>query len=92
MSTFEFSLPTPSRALTLIETNFPDVAKVLRDERNAIAKSIRVTLDDGTAPDNLADHVELLMLQEYDPMVATIERLKAELKALKEAEMLGERE
>lgn len=41
----------------------------LEAERNAIAKHIRVTLDDGTAPDNLVDHVQLLMLQEYYPMM-----------------------
>ena len=35
----------------------------LEAERNAIAKHIHVTLDDGTAPDNLADHVQLLMFR-----------------------------
>jgi len=52
----------------------------LKEERNKIAKHIRVTLDDGTAPSNLVDHVLLLMLQEYDPMVKRIQRLEAELR------------
>jgi len=52
----------------------------LKEERNKIAKHIRMTLDDGTAPSNLVDHVLLLMLQEYDPMVKRIQRLEAELR------------
>lgn len=43
---------------------------------NRIAKAIRITLDDGSAPDNLADHVELLMLQEYYPMREELDRLR----------------
>lgn len=49
----------------------------LRDERNTIARHIRITLDDGTAPDNLADHV-LLAMQEYDSMSLRINALRGE--------------
>ena len=56
---------------------------IMKEERNKIAKHIRVTLDDGTAPDNLVDHVLFVMIHEYDPMVQRIHRLEAELKALK---------
>ena len=58
--------------------------KSLKAERDAIAKSISVTLDDGTAPDNLADHVELLMLQEYYPAIKKVSDMATEIKSLKE--------
>ena len=57
----------------------------LQEERLEIAESIHATLDDGEAPDNLAECVSYLMLQEYYPMRATIDRLTAELKALRQA-------
>ena len=47
----------------------------LQQERREIANSIRLPPIDGEAPDNLAAHVELLMLQEYYPMIEKIERL-----------------
>ena len=50
---------------------------------NKIAEAIRITLDDGTAPDNIVDCVQLLMIQEYDPMVMRIHRLDKELASLK---------
>mgnify|MGYP001369090542 CR=1 FL=1 len=49
----------------------------LENERKRISDSIKVKTDAGEVPDNLADHVSLLMLQEYYPMVEEIQRLKA---------------
>jgi hypothetical protein len=54
-------------------------------ERRDIAKSIKVSLADGSAPDNLAACVSLLMIQEYDPAFVTIDRLTAEVRKLREA-------
>ena len=45
----------------------------LHIERKRIAETIGVQVD-GEVPDNLADHVKLLMLQEYYPMREEIDR------------------
>ena len=60
-----------------------DRAEKAEGKLNKIAEEIRITLDDGTAPDNIVDCVQLLMIQEYDPMVMRIHRLEKELAALK---------
>lgn len=56
----------------------------LRAERVRIAKSIAVNIGD-EAPDNLADCVEKMMLEEYYPAQKKIERLTAEIERLGEA-------
>jgi hypothetical protein len=50
----------------------------MQAEREKIANSIHVHADDGNAPDNLADHVQLLVLEEYYPTMDKIERLENE--------------
>lgn len=59
-----------------LEYLIADELERLRTERREIANSIKLPLIDGEAPDNLVDHVELLMVQEYYPMVEKLERLQ----------------
>ena len=65
----------------------------LRAERQRIADAIKVHLDDGTAPDNLADHVQLAM-QEYDSLAdrLELERLRAETAEKQRDELRTENE
>ena len=60
-----------------------EMAEKAGGKLNKIAEAIRITLDDGTAPDNIVDCVQFLMIQEYDPMVMRIHRLEKELASLK---------
>ncbi len=52
-----------------------DLLERLQTERRKIANSIKLPLINGEAPDNLADHIELLMLQEYYPMLKKLDRM-----------------
>jgi len=55
---------------------------VLRAERLLISKAIKAETDSGDVPDNLAECVEYLMIQEYYPAQKELERLRARVKGL----------
>lgn len=62
---------TPQKMVAALQSRIAQ----LEDERRRISDAIKIKTESGEVPDNLADHVELLMLQEYYPMLEKLNRL-----------------